>query len=368
MKENFDIQEYMTKGVQRIVREALRATLKNPKESEFMVRFARASRKADKKRRQEEAEGLHVPAFLIASITSSCNLHCAGCYSRSNHATTDCAPAAQLTGEEWGRIFAEAEELGISFIILLGGEPLLRPDVIEAAGNRRNILFPVFTNGTFLNAHYLEQFDRCRNLLPVLSIEGGKEETDARRGEGVYDRLMANMEQMQKAGLIYGASITVTKENLKQSVSASYLDQLFEKGCKAVFFVEYVPMDENSRSLAPEDADREFLRENIDRLRRERPEMLFIAFPGDEKSSGGCLAAGRGFFHINSHGGAEPCPVSAFSDINVRDASLKEALHSRLFRALREGDLLMEDHAGGCVLYERREQVEALLHYTRERI
>lgn len=97
-------------------------------------------------------------------------------------------------------------------------------------------------------------------------------------------------------------------------------------------------------------------------LREQYPEMLFISFPGDEKSSGECLAAGRGFFHINSHGDAEPCPFSPYTDINVRDTSVRQALHSKLFTALQDGDVLMEDHAGGCVLFERRDQVEKLLN------
>ena len=90
--------------------------------------------------------------------------------------------------------------------------------------------------------------------------------------------------------------------------------------------------------------------------------MVYISFPGDEKSSGGCVAAGRGFFHINSHGGAEPCPFSPYSDINVRDTSLREALRSPLFQALQSGGFLDDDHTGGCVLYEKRAQVEALLN------
>ena len=99
----------------------------------------------------------------------------------------------------------------------------------------------------------------------------------------------------------------------------------------------------------------------VDDLRMNKQDMIYISFPGDEKSSGGCLAAGRGFFHINSHGGAEPCPFSPYSDINVRDTSLKEALSSKLFTALRSSDILADDHKGGCVLYEKRAQVEALL-------
>lgn len=70
--------------------------------------------------------------------------------------------------------------------------------------------------------------------------------------------------------------------------------------------------------------------------------MVYLSFPGDEKGTGGCVAAGRGFFHINSHGGAEPCPFSPYSDINVRDTSLKAALNSHLFTELRNGGFLLE--------------------------
>ena len=68
--------------------------------------------------------------------------------------------------------------------------------------------------------------------------------------------------------------------------------------------------------------------------------------------------------HINSHGGAEPCPFSAYSDINVKETSVREALGSGLFTALREGGVLAGEHIGGCVLYEKRSQVEGLLAWS----
>ena len=91
---HFDIQEYMARGVERVVSDAIKATLKNPRESIFMAKFAAASRVAAKKRRVAEDSGEHIPPFLIASITSKCNLHCAGCYSRCNHATLDAEPVS----------------------------------------------------------------------------------------------------------------------------------------------------------------------------------------------------------------------------------------------------------------------------------
>lgn len=362
MNNNFDLQAYLSKGVERIVEESLRAVLKNPKETAFMLKFAAASRKAAKKRQKSAENGEHIPVFLIASITSSCNLHCAGCYSRCSSATTDAPAQDQLSADEWLRIFREADDMGISYIILAGGEPLMRRDVITAAATVKNIIFPVFTNGTFINEQYFKLFDDNRNLLPVMSIEGGKEVTDARRGQGVYDMLCGNMEKFREKSIIFGASVTVTTENVMEVTSEEFIGGLSEKGCKAAIFVEYVPMSENSSHLAPADKERRLLNERLAVLRNTYTDVVFLSFPGDEKGSGGCIAAGRGFFHINSHGGAEPCPFSPYSDINVRDTSLKKAVNSGLFTALRSGGLLVDDHAGGCVLYEKRAEVEALLN------
>ncbi len=366
MNESFDIQDYTTQGVERVVSDALKATLKDPRESAFMVKFAASSRTASKKRKRAQKSGEHIPPFLIASITSKCNLHCAGCYSRCNHATLDSEPVGQLTDEEWARIFTEANEVGISFILLAGGEPMLRRDVITAAADTPDILFPIFTNGTFIDEKYLELLDKSRNLLPVISIEGEREITDARRGEGIYDSLISNMNKLHERGLIFGASVTVTTKNIKEVTADRFLKELSDRGCKAVIFVEFVPVTEDSSGLAPGDEEREYLASEISRLREEHPEMVYISFPGDEKSSGGCVAAGRGFFHINSHGGAEPCPFSPYSDVNIRNTSLKEALHSPLFMALRGGGILNDDHEGGCVLYEKRELLESLLKKTEE--
>ena len=104
--------------------------------------------------------------------------------------------AKRMSGAEWLKVFEEADGLGISFILLAGGEPLLRRDIIETAGKIRNIIFPIFTNGTFMDVRYFELFDSSRNLIPVMSIEGGKSATDERRGAGVYTRQIANMDEI----------------------------------------------------------------------------------------------------------------------------------------------------------------------------
>ena len=215
-----------------------------------------------------------------------------------------------------------------------------------------------------VSERYLTLFDRCRNLLPVISIEGDEQITDRRRGTGVYRRTADAMHVFVKNGILFGTSVTVTTENLVPVTSEPFLRDLTQKGCRAVIYVEYVPADGQSAFLAPDDTEREQMREKLVNLRRQYPEMLFISFPGDEKEIGGCLAAGRGFFHINSRGGAEPCPFSPYSDVNVREGGLRGAMRSRLFAALQSGELLAEAHSGGCVLFDRRRQVEELFKET----
>ncbi|MBQ8174903.1 MAG: radical SAM protein [Clostridia bacterium] len=364
--ENFDLAKYLTTGVENLVNNILRATLKDPKESAFMMKYSRSVKEAAKHRAELSEGGEHIPPFLIASITSSCNLHCTGCYARHNQSCCDSSPVEQLSDAEWLKIFHEAKELGISFILLAGGEPMLRRDVIRAAGSVPEILFPIFTNGTMIDDAYLALFQKHRNLVPVFSIEGHKEKTDSRRGEGVYKRLIDGMERMQKNHLIFGASVTVTRENLGEVFSHDFVENLNRRGCKVIFYVEYVPVSETTASLAPTDEDRARMEQNMSELRASYPDMIFIAFPGDEKSTGGCLAAGRGFFHINSHGGAEPCPFSPYSDINVRETSLREALKSDLFRALQSESILTGEHIGGCVLFEQKDKVAAIIERNKQ--
>lgn len=366
MKSLFDLENYLTNGVEHIIKDIVKATLKNPTESLFISKYVRSSKKARKKRYEAKQKGEHIPPFLIASITSSCNLHCSGCYARANHSCSDHVPVMQLSSKEWEKIFYEARDLGISFILLAGGEPMIRQDVMSVAGEIPEILFPVFTNGTLINQYMLNFLDQHRNIVPIISIEGKKEITNNRRGQGIYEKITETMDVMNKKGIVFGTSVTVTTENLKEVTSQDFLTNLSDKGCKVVFYVEFVPVSFDVQHLALSNDDRLYLQARLDEMREKTDELLLISFPGDEKSSGGCLAAGRGFFHINSHGNAEPCPFSPYSDINVRDTSLREALKSKLFLTLQDSHVLTEDHKGGCILFERKDQVEAILNNHKE--
>jgi len=360
LNTGFDLDRYLSDGVDSIVKDALAASLKNPKETAFLLSYALSAKRAEKARERFAGEGRHVPSFLIASITNRCNLHCAGCYARANHICHDGAEHALLSDAEWDGIFSQAERIGMSFILLAGGEPMLRRGVVERAAEHRDILFPVFTNGTLLDDAALRLLDEHRNLVPIVSVEGDEAQTDARRGAGTHESLKRNMERMRDRGILFGASVTLTTENFATVTGDAFLRNLRALGAKIAFFVDYVPADPGTEALAPGDAEREALAARLEQLRATQDGMIYVSFPGDEQFSGGCLAAGRGFFHINPNGGAEPCPFSPVSDTNLRQVSLLEALDSPLFQHLRASDLLKEQHNGACALFGKDEELSAL--------
>jgi MoaA/NifB/PqqE/SkfB family radical SAM enzyme len=351
LQTKFNLGQYLSEGIETLVKNAVRATLKNPKESAFLLKYIASAKKAGKKRMTAEKRGEHIPPFLIASVTGKCNLKCEGCYSQAMP-----CKQSELDAPEWERIFAEAKELGVSMILLAGGEPFMRPDVISKAAGFPEILFPIFTNGTLLKENDYSMLNSYRNLAPMISVEGGEAMTDSRRGPGVYANLTDTMRELDNRGVLFGASVTVTNENLTQVTDDSFVDDLYNRGCKIILYVEYVPFE--SESLAFTDKERAVLENRVAELRKK--EMIFISFPGDEKETGGCLAAGRGFFHISAGGDAEPCPFSPYSDTNLRNIPLRDALQSPLFKKITASDILLGEHKGGCVLFEQKEIVSSL--------
>ena len=355
-----ELNDYMEQGVTLLKRQVGRYYWHNPAGRRWLASFLPALAKSAVLRRRTAAEGLLTPMFLICSVTSRCNLHCAGCYARAGGLCSDTDSGSQLTAAEWRQVFRQASDLGASFILLAGGEPLLRRDVLEVAAELPELAFPVFTNGTLLNADYLALFDRCRNLIPVLSQEGDAAETDARRGEGIAQSLEQTMAILRQRGVLYAVSLTVTSRNLYQVTDGKFLQNLRQQGCGLLFLVEYVPAQSGTEQLTLSAAEARWLNERVATLREDFRDMALFSFPGDEKFTEGCLAAGRGFFHINPNGGAEPCPFSPFSQLNVKNSSLREVLASPFFAAARRLGAEEKEHEGGCALFHQEGEMRRL--------
>jgi MoaA/NifB/PqqE/SkfB family radical SAM enzyme len=334
---------------------AARAAWKNPKQALFFARTQAAQSRSARRRDRQRELGVQVPPLVIASITSRCNLHCRGCYARARHGSR----RPEMTDAQWTDLFAQAQELGVSVIMLAGGEPLMRPGILDVTRKFPGLIFPLFTNGLLLDDAVIARFRNQPQVIPVLSIEGWEPETDTRRGDGVFEAVAAAAEKLLAAGLFFGVSLTVTRRNFDVITAEGLVQALIGNGCSLFIFVEYTPAEPGTEDLTLLPAQRRRLVEFSEALQaKSRP--VFITFPGDEEQFGGCLAAGRGFVHIGPDGSLEPCPFAPYADTSVAEKPLKEALASHLLKAIRDNHAELKETRGGCALWRKREWVEGL--------
>ncbi|HNX16981.1 MAG TPA: radical SAM protein [Methanoregula sp.] len=327
-------------------RQATRLIRDDPRLLVPAMALLRDQKNAEKIRKNHEQNGLLVPPVFIISITSRCNLSCAGCYMRRRNAQ----PVPDMSETTLASVVSQGENLGVSVMVLAGGEPLMRKDeIISLAMDHPRILFPVFTNGLLIDAPTAASLAKCKNIVPVISFEGLRDETDARRGTGVYDRLRATCDGLKDAGIFFGCSLTVTRKNVGLVTRDDFIREMTAAGARAFVFVEYVPVEPGTENLVLSPDQHEELNAGIAALPKKFP-ALFIGFPGNDDDYGGCLAAGRGFVHISPSGNLEPCPASPFSDANLSQTSLEDALRSPLFEKIRTNPALLTESEGGCAL------------------
>jgi MoaA/NifB/PqqE/SkfB family radical SAM enzyme len=195
--------------------------------------------------------------------------------------------------------------------------------------------FLVYTHGGLIDDKVAQKIISVGNVLPSISIEGFREATDQRRGKGHFDRVMAAMDMLRDAGVLFGYSATQTRENHDIITSDEFVDFMIEKGCLLGCYFMYVPVGRDPKTeLMPTPQQRDYLRESLARWRNSKP-ILFIDFWNDGPVVNGCMSGARKYAHINSKGDVEPCVFCHFATHNIHQYSLKEALNSPLFQAIK---------------------------------
>jgi MoaA/NifB/PqqE/SkfB family radical SAM enzyme len=346
----------LNQGLRIFFSEFVRVSLRHPSQAIFFARTVLWQGRAARLRGRMAREGLTVPPIAIFSITNKCNLRCKGCYAQAIRGN---APD-ELSADRLRSIVSEADEVGISFFVIAGGEPLTRPEIVDIARDFPHIIFLLVTNGLLLNAELIDRLSGMRNVVPVLSIEGNQAETDDRRGRGVHERLQEKMLELKRAGIFFSLSFTVTRTNYDTVTDPDFLQTAVDAGCRLFLLLEYTPIRAGTDEWVITDEQRVAMKGLVAGFRAKFP-AVFIAVPWDEEEQGGCLASGRGFIHISASGDLEPCPFAPYSDTNLLKMPLKEALRSRFLTLMRENHSMFQETEGGCALWKNREAVESLL-------
>jgi MoaA/NifB/PqqE/SkfB family radical SAM enzyme len=271
-----------------------------------------------------------VPFFIVVSPTMRCNLKCTGCYSALY------AKEGELSETEMDGIFAECRRIGAHLVVLTGGEPyVLKSSLLRLFRKYRDIFFLTFTNGTFLDEPLVREIARLGNVAPAISVEGYREHTDRRRSPGVYEKVEQAMALLHKYRVIFGVSVTYTRENVDLVTEDGFVEHYTGKGAAFAWYFMFMPVGKDPvLELVPTPEQRIQCGRKVNDLRQRYP--LFMAdFWNDGPAVGGCLAGGRRYLHILNSGRVEPCVYAHFGVDNIREKSLLDAANSPFFRAIR---------------------------------
>lgn len=301
----------------------------------------------------------NIPWAILLDPTSACNLHCVGCWA------ADYGNRLNLSFEDIDDIINQGKELGVYLYIYTGGEPLVRKkDIVRLCEKHSDCVFLSFTNGTLFDQEFIDDLKRCGNFIPAFSVEGDRESTDARRGEGVYDKVVGAMKLMHENGMPFGVSCCYTSENFEAVSSDAYVDQLIEWGAAFVWYFHYMPVGSDANTqlmVSPE--QREVMYHTIRRWRTTKP-IFPMDFQNDGQYVQGCIAGGRRYLHINAAGDVDPCVFIHFSDSNIHEKSLLECLQSPLFMAYHNNQPFNNNHLRPCPMLENPQELRRIIKET----
>ncbi len=318
----------------------LQATFKNFLINAGMIGFPR-------QRKLEQKLDCNIPWAILMDPTSACNLQCTGCWA------AEYGNKLNMTYDELDSIIRQANELGTYFFLYSGGEPLVRKaDLIKLCEAHPDCQFMAFTNGTLIDEAFTEEMLRVQNFIPAISVEGFEQDTDFRRGEGTFHKVEKAMKLLKEKRLPFGISCCYTSKNVGMIGSEEYFDQMIAWGAKFCWFFTYMPVgNEAVPELMVSAEQREFMYHRIREFRETKP-IFTLDFWNDGEYSEGCLAGGRRYLHINANGDMEPCAFIHYSDSNIREKTLLEALQSPLFKAYRKGQPFNNNHLRPCPLLD----------------
>lgn len=301
-------------------------------------------------RKKRDELHCNIPWVVLMDPTSACNLKCKGCWA------AEYGYKSNLTLDEMKRIVKECKELGTHFFMYTGGEPLIRKDdLITIAKENQDCIFLAYTNGTLVDEKFCKELIECGNFGLALSIEGNEETNDARRGSGAYANTVKAMKLLKKHGCLFGTSVCYTSKNYKAVTSDEFYDEMIKLGAKYMWYFHYMPVGSDADTellLTPEQREHVYRSIRAKRSSKTGKPIFTVDFQNDAEFVGGCIAGGRNYFHINSEGDVEPCVFIHYSDTNIREKSVMEALNSPLFKEYYHGQPFNKNMLRPCPMLE----------------
>ncbi len=185
---------------------------------------------------------LGIPVAGTFELTAGCNFNCEMCYIHNKNAVP--RTNGELTAAQWLEIGKQAADAGTVFLLLTGGEPLLRPDFEEiyTGLKQMGMMITVNTNGALLTGKTAALFEKSPPVRLNVSLYADNREGYLRQcGVDAFDLVLGNIRRMRKNGVEVKLNVSFTKYNADRCAELAALARELDLHCQASFYM-YPPV------------------------------------------------------------------------------------------------------------------------------
>jgi 12,18-didecarboxysiroheme deacetylase len=152
---------------------------------------------------------------VVWNVTRACNLRCVHCYARAVERSLE----KELSHEQGLALIDDLADFGVPVILFSGGEPLVRPDLVELARYAvgKGMRAVISTNGTLISRQKAEELKEIGLSYVGVSLDGMEAVNDRFRGkQGAFREALAGIKNCQAVGLKVGLRFTINRMNAQE--------------------------------------------------------------------------------------------------------------------------------------------------------
>lgn len=152
---------------------------------------------------------------VVWNCTRRCNLRCIHCYTASNPGCGD----QELSTDQGKAMLDDLGEFGVPVILFSGGEPLLRPDILELIAHARNagMRAVLSSNGTLITPDLANELANAGLSYVGISLDGLADVHNRfRQADDAFDKAFEGISHCQAVGVKVGLRLTMTASNVHQ--------------------------------------------------------------------------------------------------------------------------------------------------------
>lgn len=286
---------------------------------------------------------LNAPLIVFLEVTRRCNLACQYCFTEKHRRKR---LEIELDLPDFKRLFDEMSSLGVSELVIGGGEPTLRADLFEILESARenDLVTSITTNGTLVTPEIAKQFASYSLRYIRVSLDGTEETNNSLRGKGAYEKAVRGISMLQDAGNDVGLRMVLNAVTIDKIHESIEIAEHF--GCKTLGISTIRPsgkaLDNEYLYMLPKEEHYRAISEIME-LQKQTDVRLSLSedcpyVEGLEAKSEDFNQFGSGFgcaatkttCSIDPFGSVSPCGFirGAIGDIhiggNIKEQSLKE--------------------------------------------